>query len=84
MLELTFYKGRPFAAYLHVASTRRRASKTRELAPSLIGDFSKAGELLGLEILSFDKPTISRINRVLVACGQAALPARGLAPLRAA
>jgi hypothetical protein len=39
-LEITFWKGRPLAAYLCFASPRPRASKTRELAPSLIGDFS--------------------------------------------
>ena len=83
-LEITFRKGRPLAAYLHLGSARRKASATRELAPSLVGDFGKGEELLGLEILAFDKATISRINRVLVSHGHAALPAQELAPLRAA
>jgi hypothetical protein len=40
-------------------------------------------ELLGLEILAFDRATISRINPVLVACGSLALAPKELAPLRA-
>jgi hypothetical protein len=84
MLEITFQKGRPLAAYLHLGSARRKARKTRELAPSLVGDFDKRGVLLGLEILAFDKATVARINEVLMSCGCAALPAKELAPLRAA
>ncbi len=84
MLEITFQKGRPLAAYLHLTTARRKAAVTRELAPSLIGDFGKRGELLGLEILAFDRATLARINPVLVACGHPALPAKELAPLRAA
>ncbi len=84
MLEITFRKGRPLGTYLHLSSARRKAGATRELAPSLLGDFDKRGGLLGLEILAFDKATIARINQVLVSCGYPALPAKELAPLRAA
>ena len=83
-LEVTFREGRPLAAYLHLSSARRKAGTTRELAPSLVGDFDRRGALLGLEILAFDRATISRINPVLVSCGCRALPAKTLAPLRAA
>ena len=84
MIEITFRKGRPLAAYLHLSSARRKAHSTRKLAPSLVGDFDKQGALLGLEVLAFDRTTVSRINRVLVSCGCPALPAKELAPLRAA
>ncbi len=84
MLEVTFRNGRPLAAYLHLAAARRKAGTTRKLAPSVIGDFDKRGALLGLEILAFDKATLGRINEILVACGHRPLPARELAPLRAA
>ncbi len=84
MLEITFQKGRPLAAYLHLSSARRKAGTTRQLAPCLLGDFDKRGALLGLEILAFDKATIARINQVLLSCGCPALPAKELAPLRAA
>jgi hypothetical protein len=84
MLEITFQEGRPLAAYIHISKTIRKAATTRTLAPSLVGDFDKRGVLLGLEILAFDRATISRINRVLVACGSPALAPKELAPLRAA
>jgi len=84
MLEITFRRGRPLAAYLHLVSARRKAGKTRELAPCLVGDFDKRGALLGLEILAFDKTTVARVNDVLVSCGCPALPAKELAPLRVA
>jgi len=58
----------------------RKAGKTRELAPRLVGDFDKGGALLGLEILAFDKNTVARINAVLVSRGRPALPAKELAP----
>lgn len=83
-LEITFRKGRPFAAYLRLGGARERSIRTRELAPSLLVDFDDAGAPLGLEILAFDQATISRINEVLVSLGHAALPELELAPLRAA
>lgn len=52
MLEITFQKGRPLAAYLHLSSARRKAGTTRQLAPSLlltptlvdrsVGEFARA------------------------------------------
>ena len=84
MLEITFRNGRPLGGYLHFAKKSAKASKTRELAPNLIGDFGKRGELLGLEVLAFDKVTLSRINKVLASCGVAPLAERELATLRAA
>lgn len=84
MLEVTFQKGRPLGGVPHLSSVRRKAGATRQLAPSLLGDFDKRGALLGLEILVFDKETSARINQVLLSCGCPALPAKELAPLRAA
>ena len=84
MLEVTFRKGRPLAAYLRVAHGTGKVANTRELAPNLVGDFGDAGELRGLEILAFDAPTLSRINEVLGSHGVPALPDRELAPLTAA
>jgi hypothetical protein len=84
MLEIAFRKGSRLAAYLHLSSARRKAHATRKLARSVVGDFDKQGGLLGLEILAFDRPTVSRINVVLVSCGCPALSPKELAPLRAA
>ena len=83
-LEVTFRKGRPFAAYLRLAGPRANVKRTKEAAPSLLVDFDEGGRVLGLEILAFDAATIARINEVLVSIGHAALPELELAPLCAA
>lgn len=83
-LEVTFRKGRPFAAYLRLEGPRARVKRTKEVAPSLLVDFDEGGRVLGLEILAFDDATVARINEVLVSIGHAALPEQELAPLRAA
>ena len=83
-LEITFRKGRPFAAYLRLEGPRAKVDRTTEAAPSLMVDFDDAGRALGVEILAFDASTVARINEVLVSIGHAALPDEELAPLRAA
>ena len=83
-LEVTFRKGRPFAAYLRLDGPRAKVKRTTEATPSLLVDFDETGRALGLEILSFDEATVAHINEVLVSLGHAALPDQELAPLRAA
>ena len=83
-LEVTFRKGKPFAAYLRLAGPRAKVARTKEAAPSLLVDYDDAGHALGLEILAFDDATVARINEVLVSIGHAALGDQELAPLRAA
>ena len=83
-LEVTFRKGKPFAAYLRLEGSRAQVKRTKEAAPSLLVDFDESGRALGLEILAFDDATVARINEVLVSIGHVALPEKELAPLRAA
>jgi uncharacterized protein YuzE len=83
-LEITFRKGKPFAAYLRLEGPRAKVKRTKEAAPSLLVDFDEMGRALGVEILAFDPTTVARINDVLVSLGHAALPDQELAPLRAA
>ena len=87
-LEVTFRKGKPFAAYLRLYGARARVKRTKEAAPSLLVDFDEDGRALGLEILAFDDATVARINEVLLSIGHAALPAqlttrRAVSPSRA-
>ena len=83
-LEITFRKGKPFAAYLRLEGPRAKVKRTEQAAPSLLVDFDEADRALGVEILAFDSTTVARINEVLVSLGHAALPDQELAPLRAA
>jgi len=83
-LQITFRRGRRFAAYLHLCGRRKSVHATRKVAPSLVIDFDAQERPIGVEILAFDAKTIDRINPVLVALGHPPVPARELAPLRAA
>lgn len=38
-LEVTFRKGKPFAAYLRLEGPRAKVKHTKEAAPSLLVDF---------------------------------------------
>jgi hypothetical protein len=83
-IEITFRKGRRFAAYLRLEGPRANVTRTSEAAPLSLIDYDDDGRALGLEILTFDEETISRINEVLGSIGHPALSERELAPLRAA
>jgi uncharacterized protein YuzE len=83
-IEMTFRKGRPFAAYLRLNGPRGRAALTKRITPSLLVDLDDAGRALGVEILAFDEATVSRINDVLRSVGESELSDAELAPLRAA
>jgi uncharacterized protein YuzE len=84
MLEISFRKGRPLAAYLRLEGARSKSVRTHEAAPSLLVDYDAEGRALGIEVLAFDEATLARINDVLKQLGHAPLPKQELAPLYAA
>lgn len=83
-LEMTFRKGRAFAAYLRLEGALAQAARTEKITESLLVDFDEDGRAVGVEILSFDDDTVGRINDVLRSVGHPALSDHELAPLRAA
>lgn len=83
-IEITFRKGRPFAAYLRLHGPRTRVARTKQVTPSLLVDFDDDGRALGVEILAFDETTLGRINDVLRSVGESELTDAELKPLRAA
>ena len=83
-IEMTFRKGRPFAAYLRLNGPRGGAARTKRITPSLLVDLDSAGRALGVEIVAFDDATVGRINEVLRSVGESELSDAELAPLRAA
>jgi hypothetical protein len=48
-LEISFRRGRPFAAYLH-CSTPRPAASSRQIGVGLVVDLAADGAVLGVEI----------------------------------
>jgi len=83
-LEMTFRRGRRFAAYLRLDGPLAQAAQTTKVTDTLLVDFDDGGRALGLEILAFDEDTVGRINDVLRSVGHPALSDAELAPLRAA
>ena len=82
VLEVTYTKGKPMAAYVRLLAVPVTA--TRKLAPSLIGDFDETGTLRGVEVLSFEPATLDCLNEELERHGYPRLRDAELGPLRAA
>jgi hypothetical protein len=84
-LEVTFRKGKPLAAYLHLPRAMGvRSARTEQMAPGILVDFAASGEPLGLEITAPGQVAVEQINTVLRALGLTTITAEELAPLKVA
>jgi uncharacterized protein YuzE len=85
-LQITYRKGRPFAAYLYLSRvTGERSARTEASADGLlIVDFAADGRPIGIEITGPGAVTLDRINDILRKLDQAPLPEVEFDPLRAA
>lgn len=82
-LEVTYRKGRAFAAYLHLAhaTSERSAKMVPSLGGVLVIDFGTTGRALGIEITAPGSVSLERFNQVLVGLGETALTQRDFEPL---
>jgi hypothetical protein len=84
-LEVTFRRGRPFAAYLYLPrDTGVKSARTEKLADGLLVDYAADGTPIGLEILDPARSELTEINRVLGSLGLDPVDADEIAPLAAA
>ena len=85
-LQITYRKGRPFAAYLYLSrATGERSVRTEASADGLLTvDFASDGRPIGIEITAPGAVTLDRINDLLRALAQGPLPEAEFEPLRAA
>lgn len=84
-MEMTFRRGKPFAAYLYLPrSAGAKSVRTAEARPNLLVDYGADGAPIGIEILAPALVDASEINAVLGELKLDPLPAADLAPLRAA
>jgi hypothetical protein len=87
-LEVTFRKGRAFAAYLHLPRAaglaRRKTARSSERAHGLIVDFTAEGEARGVEITAPSLVDVDELNAILRELHVEELEPKDLAPLRAA
>jgi len=84
-LQITYRKGKPFAAYITL--DRRPGEKTahsEEMAPEIVVDFASDGRPLGVEIVSPDATPLEEILSVFDRLGVGRPDPGELSPLVAA
>jgi hypothetical protein len=85
-LQVTYRKGRPFAAYLHLSHETGEKS-TKKVATGdglLIVDYDANGSPMGVEITAPLAVSLERLNSLLADLGEPPLPEEDYLPVRAA
>jgi len=85
-LQVTYRKGRPFSAYLHLS--HETAEKSAKTVPSpdglLVVDYAANGQPVGVEITAPLAVSLERLNRLLTDLGESPLAEQDYLPVRAA
>ena len=85
-LQVTYRKGKPFSAYLHLShQTGEKSAKTVPSADGLlVVDYAKDGKPIGVEITAPMAVPLDRLNRLLADLGETPLNEHDYLPVRAA
>ena len=85
-LQVTYRKGRAFAAYLHLShATGEKSARTVASRDGLlIVDYSAAGKALGVEITAPQAVPLDRLNQLLAELSEPPLAEQDYRPARAA
>ena len=85
-LQVTYRKGRPFVAYLHLShETGEKSTKTVPSADGLlVVDYAQNGKAIGVEITAPAAVPLDRLNRLLADLGETPLSEHDYVPVRAA
>jgi uncharacterized protein YuzE len=85
-LQITFRKGRAFAAYLQLSHpTGEKSAKTVASSDGLlIVDYGDAGKPVGIEITAPQAVPLERLNQLLADLGETPLAEEDYKPVRAA
>jgi hypothetical protein len=85
-LQVTYRKGRPFAAYLHLS--HQTGEKSARTVPSpdglLVVDYDASGRPIGVEITAPTAVSLERLNHALAALGESPVSEQDYLPVRAA
>jgi hypothetical protein len=85
-LQVTYRKGRAFAAYLHLSHQAGERSAKTVPSPDglLIVDYAASGHSVGVEITAPQAVPLDLLNQLLADLGEAPLAEQEYKPLRAA
>ena len=85
-LQVTYRKGKPFSAYLHLSHrTGEKSAKTVPTADGLlVVDYAKDGTPIGVEITAPTAVPLDRLNRLLADLSETPLNEHDYLPVRAA
>ena len=85
-LQVTYRKGKRFAAYLHLSHhTGEKSARTMASADGLlVVDHCADGRAIGVEITAPLAVSLERLNELLAELGETPLSERDYLPLRAA
>ena len=84
-LQITYRKGKPFAAYLYLSHRLgQKSARTEAISEDLLIDYSQDSTPLGIEIVSPDMVSIDEIQHVFDRLGLGTLESAELEPLKAA
>jgi hypothetical protein len=83
-LQVTYRKGKPFSAYLHLS--HQTGEKSARTVPSgdglLVVDYGQRGKAIGVEITAPSSVPLDRLNRLLAELGETPLSEHDAGPLR--
>ena len=84
-LQITYRKGRPFAAYIYLnRKPGEKSARTEEASPDLLVDYAADGRPIGIEIVTPEAVTVDEVNAVFDRLGLGRPSPIDLAPLQAA
>ncbi len=84
-VEVTYRKGKPFAAYVYLGrKPGQKSARTEEVAPELLIDYAEDGTPIGIEVVSPGYVTVDEIMAVFDKLGLSRPDPEELAPVQAA
>ena len=84
-LQITYRKGKPFAAYIYLAPRPgQKSARTEAISQDLLIDYANDGTPLGIEIVSPGYVSLDEIQRVFDRLGLGRPELAELEPLKAA
>ena len=85
-LQVTYRKGRPFAAYLHLShATGEKSARTVATSDGLlVVDYNSDGRPVGVEMTAPQAVSLERFNELLASLGHPPLADHEFKPVKAA